>query len=92
MIPTLILSAAVFVVVAWFATRHFSEYGKHSGGGDGALTVRHLLAQAAAEAASRGRHHLREPQPPPHSTKDINAPQPPPLEIQRRILDALHRL
>ncbi|MEV5543135.1 hypothetical protein AB0L13_40570 [Saccharopolyspora shandongensis] len=53
------MAAVVFVV--WLALRYFAEFGKHSSGGDGALTVEELLAQADAEDEPGGRHRLREP-------------------------------
>ncbi|MGW1679519.1 hypothetical protein [Saccharopolyspora sp. NPDC002376] len=56
--------AVVFGFAVWCVVQHFTEHGKHAGAGEGALTVRHLLAQAASEVESGGRHRLHEPTPP----------------------------
>ncbi|MEV6231081.1 hypothetical protein AB0L88_24775 [Saccharopolyspora shandongensis] len=62
MITVLIAAVAVAVALAGLlAVRYFSEFGKHAGGGEGALTVEQLLAQADAEDEPGGRHRLREP-------------------------------
>ncbi|MBB5154934.1 hypothetical protein [Saccharopolyspora phatthalungensis] len=55
------LGGAALAAVSWLLVRYYVEEGKHSGAGEGALTVRHLLDQAAAESARRPRHLLREP-------------------------------
>ncbi|MER7014581.1 hypothetical protein ABT324_24415 [Saccharopolyspora sp. NPDC000359] len=52
---------AALALVTWWAVRYFAEWGKHAGAGEGALTVGQLLTQAEAEAATGGRHRLREP-------------------------------
>ncbi|MEU5845122.1 hypothetical protein [Saccharopolyspora shandongensis] len=79
--------ALYLIITCWKSYRP-----QHAGGGEGALTVWQLIAHVEAERRQRdqgGRHRLREPQPPP-STSDTE--EPPSLEVQRRILDALRRL
>lgn len=88
----------------WWLARHFTEYGKHAGSGEGALTVPHLLAQAAREAETTGRHRLRETGSPygwPVNAEtdelprvEMSSVRPPsrdPLMMQR-ILAALHQI
>jgi hypothetical protein len=48
------------VVVTWWIFR-CSYRPQHAGGGEGALTVRHLIERVEAETGSGGRHRLREP-------------------------------
>lgn len=52
---------AALVLAGWWAVRHFAEFGKHAGSGEGALTVAQLLDQTDAEDELGGRHRLREP-------------------------------
>ncbi|MGW1679833.1 hypothetical protein [Saccharopolyspora sp. NPDC002376] len=78
------------IVFYLFAIDWRSRAPQHSGGGEGVPTVWQLIAHVEAEQRKReqtGRHRLREPAPPP-STSD----GPPPLELQQRILEPLHRL
>ncbi|MGW3471520.1 hypothetical protein ACWDKQ_24370 [Saccharopolyspora sp. NPDC000995] len=96
MLPVIvaIAAAAAFFVIAvcWKSDRP-----QHAGGSEGALTVWQLKAHVEAERQQRergGRHRLREPadthDPLRASTQD--APVQPSPEVQRRILEALHRL
>ncbi|MEV0082238.1 hypothetical protein [Saccharopolyspora sp. NPDC050642] len=96
MLPTIaviIAAPALFLLAMhWKADRP-----QHAGGGEGALTVWQLIADVEAERQQRsqpGRHRLREPAPDDEdqrSTSDTEIVAPP-QEIQRRILEALHRL
>ncbi|MEV0056108.1 hypothetical protein AB0H34_37180 [Saccharopolyspora shandongensis] len=77
---------ALYLIVSWQPYRP-----QHSGAGEGALTVWHLIAHVEAERRQRergGRHRLREPVQ--RSTSD--AFEPPPQELQRRVLEGLRRL
>lgn len=50
MITMLIAAGLAAVVLAgWWAVRHFGDFGKHAGSGEGALTVAQLLAEAKAD-------------------------------------------
>lgn len=91
-----IAAAAAFFIIAMYWR---SDRPQHAGGGEGALTVWQLIAHVEAERQQReqgGRHRLREPadahDPPQTSTSDTRDPVRPSPEIQRRILEALHRL
>ncbi|MER5390944.1 hypothetical protein [Saccharopolyspora sp. NPDC002686] len=72
----------------------FSRRPQHAGGGEGALTVRYLIARVEAET-SRGRHRLRVPVDD-HETAEIPRPSLPPEApnpaVLRRILAGLRRL
>ncbi|PKW13740.1 hypothetical protein [Saccharopolyspora spinosa] len=96
MLPVIVAIAAVaaFFVIAMYWK---SDRPQHAGGGEGAFTVWQLIAHVEAERHQRergGRHRLREPADahdlPRTSTQDaLVRPSP---EIQRRIVEALHRL
>ncbi|KAA5829162.1 hypothetical protein ABT337_25440 [Saccharopolyspora hirsuta] len=98
-LPGIIMITAGIAFYA-FAIYWNAHRPQHSGGGEGALTVHQLIAHVEAERRQRqrtGRHRLHEPHPEPHpeppppSTPDTPS-APPPLELQRRVLDALHHL
>ncbi|GAA0523495.1 hypothetical protein [Saccharopolyspora thermophila] len=69
---------------------------QHAGAGEGATNVwqliEHIEAEAAERARPRGRHRLREPVE--ESTTDTVPlwPEPPPLDLQQRVLESLRRL
>ncbi|MDA3646648.1 hypothetical protein LZ318_25930 [Saccharopolyspora indica] len=102
----MVLVVAGFGFAMWWVARHFIEYGKHAGSGEGALTVSHLLAQAAREAETAGRHRLREPGPPGRGLDGAETDQLPRVEMSppafgsssrdplmmQRILTALHQI
>ncbi|MEV0700781.1 hypothetical protein AB0I53_23125 [Saccharopolyspora sp. NPDC050389] len=94
MLPS--IAAIVAAPTLLLLAMHWKSYRpQHAGGGDGALTVWQLIAEAEAERQQRqrgGRHRLRDPEGFRQSTSDTNGSGPPPPEIQRRILEALHRL
>ncbi|MCI2422027.1 hypothetical protein MOQ72_31805 [Saccharopolyspora sp. K220] len=96
--------AAIAAAPAFFllATYWKTYRPQHAGGGEGALTVWQLIAHVEAERQQRergGRHRLHESAPDAArettsrlSTSDNHASEPPPLEVHRRVLDALHHL
>ncbi|MER7012295.1 hypothetical protein ABT324_12805 [Saccharopolyspora sp. NPDC000359] len=84
-------TATAMVATGW-TWRTFAAYGQHAGGGEGALTVWQLIAHVEEEQRRherQGRHRLREPEP---HWPDDDAPTPPPLDLQRRVLNSLHRI
>ncbi|MEU5853202.1 hypothetical protein [Saccharopolyspora shandongensis] len=84
-----ITTAACYLSAIYWRSRQ----PQHAGGSEVALTVWEVIAYVEAEREQQtqsGRHRLREP--PPESTQDNQVPAPPPLELQQRILEALHRL
>lgn len=71
---------------------------QHAGAGEGATNVwqliDHVEAEATRNATPTGKHHLRDSREPNRqSTLDtVPIPEPPPLELQRRVLEALQHL
>ncbi|MEV0704204.1 hypothetical protein AB0I53_40690 [Saccharopolyspora sp. NPDC050389] len=97
MLPT--IAVIVAAPVLFLLAMHWKTYRpQHAGGSEGALTVWQLIANVEAERQQRaqpGRHHLREPAPDDELDQDSTSDtqiSAPPQEIQRRILEALHRL
>lgn len=89
MITVLIAAVVVAVVIAgWWVVRHFGDFGKHAGGGEGALTVQQLLDQAAVDDVA-----LRETRELPHA---VSTPIPGGFaldpESMRQIRAGLHQL
>ncbi|MFI0465908.1 hypothetical protein ACH347_17665 [Saccharopolyspora sp. 5N102] len=56
-----ILGIAALAIFAVWILRYWSHRPQHSGGGEGALTVRYLAMRIEAETSGGGRHRLREP-------------------------------
>ncbi|MGW1682356.1 hypothetical protein [Saccharopolyspora sp. NPDC002376] len=90
MITSLLMAAATVVALAgWWAVRHFGEFGKHAGAGEGALTVEHLLDQAKADELALT--ETRElPRVETASTPSRNGFTRDP-EVIRQVLAGLHR-
>ncbi|WP_223839729.1 hypothetical protein [Saccharopolyspora pogona] len=96
-------TAAVLLTI-WPMYRSYFYRPQHAGSGEGALTVRYLVARINTETTNGGRHRLREP---PAGCKDsaetllVSETRPPTTdhdsftrrsEILSRILAGLERL
>ncbi|MFI0464967.1 hypothetical protein ACH347_12890 [Saccharopolyspora sp. 5N102] len=57
---TIIVGTAAVLLTLWPMYRSYFYRAQHAGSGEGALTVRYLIARIEAETTNSGRHRLRE--------------------------------